>query len=58
MDGDRNLFDRRALAKLVRANASTTAPLLLTRILESRRDVARGLPQLDDVTLVVCDGLA
>lgn len=55
MDGDRNLFERKHLRKLIGANERLSGKMLLGRVLEERGKVAKGLQEKDDVTVVVCD---
>jgi serine phosphatase RsbU (regulator of sigma subunit) len=50
-----NLFDRKILRKAIQANQASSARLLVSRVMEQRARIAKGLPKVDDVTVVVCE---
>jgi sigma-B regulation protein RsbU (phosphoserine phosphatase) len=52
-----NLFDRKTLRKTIQAHRASNARALVARVMEQRTRVAKWLPKVDDVTVVVCEAL-
>jgi sigma-B regulation protein RsbU (phosphoserine phosphatase) len=52
-EGERQLFDRRALNRALAAFGGYSPPTLVAKILEARKAAAGHLKQADDITLVV-----
>lgn len=52
---DQNLFDRRALQKVLRAHGQLPAQELLDTVLAERSARIGALPQQDDVSIVICE---
>jgi sigma-B regulation protein RsbU (phosphoserine phosphatase) len=55
--GGQNLFDRKSLRKIIQANQAASARVLLARVIEQRARVAKGLPKVDDIAVVVCESI-
>ena len=51
---DKNLFDRRALVRLLKRHGKLRGRSLLETVLAERQKVAGGIAQEDDITAVVC----
>jgi serine phosphatase RsbU (regulator of sigma subunit) len=52
--GDKNLFDKRALLRVLRDVMGDTPKNILEKIFQIRESNTAGLPQEDDITLVIC----
>lgn len=53
IDG-KELYGRKELSKQVRSLADTPAKTLLEAVLNSRDQAVKGIPQEDDISLVIC----
>jgi sigma-B regulation protein RsbU (phosphoserine phosphatase) len=56
--GDKNLFDRKALRQFLDQNAKADSKVLLKRLMDTRRHLAPNTKAVDDVTVVVCEAKA
>lgn len=52
--GDQNLFDKRAMLRVLRANMGKPARPLMDTLMRERDSKTIGLPRADDVTVVIC----